>query len=227
MKAARLHEYHKPRPQDESPTRSSPPPSTSSCASARPACAGPTCISGGQCEQPTGGRCCRTPSGTRTPAGSRRSARPSPTWPRRQGDPAPAITCGLCWLPRRRRRALRQHSFPGVHRRRLRRVHHDRRSVGHPARPLARADRRGAARRRRPHRLPRHQEGAAAALPGAPVRRDRRRRARAHRHPVPAGDERHAIIVVDANPAALELARDWAPTTPSSSTATRSRRCRS
>ena len=57
---------------------------------------------------------------------------------------------------------------------------------------VTRADRRRTARRRRADRVPRDQEGAAVALPGHHLRRDRRGRSRPHRHPVPAGDVRDA-----------------------------------
>ena len=95
-------------------------------------------------------------------------------------------------LPGRRRHALHQQRVPRpVTRRRHGRVpaHH---GPGlHQARPVDPAEGRGRARRRRHHRLPRGPQGHPAALPGHHLRRDRRGRARPHRHPVPGRAHRH------------------------------------
>ena len=93
-------------------------------------------------------------------------------------------------VPRRRRHALRQRLVPRHQpRRRLRRLPVHQRALGRQARPVAAAEGHRGARRRRADRDPRGQEGDPGARLGHAGRRDRRRRARSHRDPVPQGDD--------------------------------------
>ena len=201
MKAARLHEFHRPLVLEEVPDLQPTAPSRRDRArSVPPGCAGPTSTSG-RASSMRGGEGGRLRpavlhQGTRTPAGSRRSATRSPT--SSSGDKVilhPLITCGLCRACRdgdNSTRTATTTSFPGLFAEGgFAAVHQDGCPVGHqiygrcePATDVA------PARRRRPHRLPRRSRRrcrcstrgrrAPSSVPaGSGTLRD----------PVPAGDE--------------------------------------
>ena len=92
-------------------------------------------------------------------------------------------------VPGRRRHALPQRLVSGDQpRRRLRRAAEDERALGDQDRS-ARAQGHRRAGRRRPDRDPRRQEGDPGVAAGHQGGRDRRRRSRPHRDPVPEGDD--------------------------------------
>ena len=98
MKAVRLHEYHKRPSVDDVPEpKVSGPLDVLVRIGAAPGCAAPTCTSTKANGHRSRIRSCRSPSGMRTPAGSRRSARRWSTSP--PGDTVilhPLVTCGQC-----------------------------------------------------------------------------------------------------------------------------------
>ncbi len=189
MKAARLHAFHEKLQLEDVPEPELTGPNDV-IVKIGAASAGPTCTFG-KASSPSGSRQptgrCRTPLGTRTPAGSRRSGPPSPTWrlaTQSSCTRSSRVACACTAGPGTTCTATTA-SFRACCRRRLRRAEADERAVAHQAGPEPAAYRRCRSRRRRADRVPRGEEGGAAALSGNSGGRHRSGWPRPHRDPVP------------------------------------------